>query len=54
LIIVLIIHVLLCIGLAITVLLQAGKGGGLSGAFGGAGTQTVLGQRGAATFLSGD
>ncbi len=51
-VIVLIIHILLCIGLAITVLLQAGKGGGLSGAFGGAGTQTVLGQRGAATFLS--
>ncbi|HUT98417.1 MAG TPA: preprotein translocase subunit SecG [bacterium] len=51
-IIVLIIHILLCIGLAVTVLLQAGKGGGLSGAFGGAGTQTILGQRGAATFLS--
>jgi len=52
LIIALIIHILLCIGLAVTVLLQAGKGGGLSGAFGGAGTQTILGQRGAATFLS--
>ncbi len=51
-IVVIIIHVLLCIGLAITVLLQAGKGGGLSGAFGGAGSQTILGQRGAATFLS--
>lgn len=51
-IIVIVIHVLLCIGLAVTVLLQAGKGGGLSGAFGGAGTQTILGQRGAATFLS--
>lgn len=51
-IIALIIHILLCIGLAVTVLLQAGKGGGLSGAFGGAGTQTILGQRGAATFLS--
>jgi preprotein translocase subunit SecG len=51
-IVVIIIHILLCVGLAITVLLQAGKGGGLSGAFGGAGTQTILGQRGAATFLS--
>jgi len=52
LIIVIVIHILLCFGLAVTVLLQAGKGGGLSGAFGGAGTQTILGQRGAATFLS--
>jgi len=52
LLIIIIIHVLLCIGLALTVLLQAGKGGGLSGAFGGAGAQTILGQRGAATFLS--
>ncbi len=47
-----VIHVLICIALAIVVLLQAGKGGGLSGAFGGAGAQTVLGKRGAATFLS--
>ncbi|MCX7021379.1 MAG: preprotein translocase subunit SecG [bacterium] len=50
--VVIVIHILLCIGLALSVLLQAGKGGGLSGAFGGAGTQTILGQRGAATFLS--
>ena len=50
--VIIIIHVLLCIGLSLTVLLQAGKGGGLSGAFGGAGAQTILGQRGAATFLS--
>ncbi len=47
-----VVHVLICIGLVITVLLQAGKGGGLAGAFGGAGAQTVLGQRGAASFLS--
>lgn len=47
-----VVHVLLCVGLCITVLLQAGKGGGLSGAFGGAGAQTVLGKRGAATFLA--
>lgn len=45
-------HILICVGLSIVVLLQAGKGGGLSGAFGGAGAQTVLGKRGAATFLS--
>lgn len=47
-----VVHALLCVGLCVTVLLQAGKGGGLSGAFGGAGAQTVLGKRGAATFLS--
>lgn len=47
-----VVHVLLCVGLCITVLLQAGKGGGLSGAFGGAGAQTVLGKRGAASFLA--
>lgn len=47
-----VVHVLICVGLIITVLLQSGKGGGLAGAFGGAGAQTVLGQRGAASFLS--
>jgi len=47
-------HVLICISLVITVLLQSGKGGGLAGAFGGGGGagQTMFGGRGAATFLS--
>jgi preprotein translocase subunit SecG len=49
-----VIHVLICIALVLIVLLQAGRGGGLSGAFGGAGgtAQTLFGGRGAATFLT--
>jgi preprotein translocase subunit SecG len=46
------IHILVCVCLVITVLLQSGKGGGLAGAFGGGGTQAVFGGRGAATFLT--
>jgi preprotein translocase subunit SecG len=48
------IHIIICFSLVITVLLQAGKGGGLAGAFGGGGGagQTLFGGRGAATFLS--
>ena len=45
-------HVLLCITLIIVVLLQSGKAADLAGAFGGAGSQTAFGPRGAATFLS--
>ena len=47
-----IIHVIVCLFLVLVILLQAGKGGGMGAAFGGAGTQTVFGGRGAATFLS--
>ncbi|MDH4223025.1 MAG: preprotein translocase subunit SecG [candidate division Zixibacteria bacterium] len=48
-----ILHVLICIGLIITVLMQSSKGEGLAGAFGGSGiTGAVFGGRGAATFLS--
>jgi len=48
-----VIHVLICVALVLIVLLQAGRGGGLSGAFGGGGTaQTLFGGRGAATFLT--
>ena len=47
------IHILICAGLVISVLLQSGKGGGLAGTFGGgAGSDTIFGGRGAATFLS--
>ena len=47
------IHVLVCIALMITILLQSSKGEGLAGAFGGSGiTGAVFGGRGAATFLS--
>ncbi len=46
-------HILICGGLIITVLLQSSKGEGLAGAFGGSGiTGAVFGGRGAATFLS--
>jgi len=48
-----IIHVLLCILLVVSILLQSSKGGGLAGMFGGGGGMgQVLGGRGAATFLS--
>ncbi|MBD3336358.1 MAG: preprotein translocase subunit SecG [Candidatus Eisenbacteria bacterium] len=48
-----VIHVLISLSLIVVVLLQSGKGGGLSGAFGGAGAaQTMFGGAGAATFLN--
>ena len=46
-----VLHVLVCIFLILIILLQAGKGGGMGAAFGGAGAQTVFGGRGAQTFL---
>ena len=50
----LVIHVLICIGLVVVVLLQSSKGEGLAGAFGGGGgvSSAVFGGRGAASFLS--
>jgi len=45
------IHVLVCIVLIIAVLLQSGKAADLAGAFGGGGSQTAFGPRGAATLL---
>lgn len=50
----LVIHVLICFLLVAVILMQAGKGGGLAGAFGGPGGagQSFFGGRGAATFLS--
>jgi len=48
-------HLVICVILVLVVLLQAGKGGGLAGAFGGGmggAGQTLFGGRGAATFLS--
>jgi preprotein translocase subunit SecG len=48
-----IMHVIICIGLIMVVLMQSAKGEGLAGAFGGSGiTGAVFGGRGAATFLS--
>ena len=46
------IHVVVCLFLIVVVLLQSGKAADLAGAFGGAGSQTAFGPRGAATFLS--
>ncbi len=45
-------HVLVCGLLIVVVLLQSGEAADLAGAFGGAGSQTAFGPRGAATFLS--
>jgi len=41
-----------CLVLIVVVLLQSGKAADLAGAFGGAGSQTAFGPRGAATVLS--
>ena len=41
-----------CLVLIVVVLLQSGKAADLAGAFGGAGSQTAFGPRGAATILS--
>jgi preprotein translocase subunit SecG len=45
-------HVLACFVLIIVIMLQSGNAADLAGAFGGAGSQTAFGPRGAATFLS--
>ena len=45
-------HILVCLALVGTVLIQSGKGGGLAGgAFGGS-AQTVFGGRGATDFIT--
>ncbi len=46
------IHVVVCLFLIAVVLLQSGKAADLAGAFGGMGSQTAFGPRGAATVLS--
>jgi preprotein translocase subunit SecG len=45
-------HILLCIVLILVVLVQSGKAADLAGAFGGMGSQTAFGPRGAANFLT--
>jgi preprotein translocase subunit SecG len=45
-------HVLVCFVLIIVIMLQSGSAADLAGAFGGAGSQTAFGPRGATTFLS--
>ncbi|MDH4218096.1 MAG: preprotein translocase subunit SecG [Candidatus Aminicenantes bacterium] len=46
------IHIMVCIVLIIAILLQSGKSADLAGAFGGMGSQSVFGPRGAASLLS--
>jgi preprotein translocase subunit SecG len=46
------IHIIVCLFLIIVVLLQSGKSGDIAAAFGGMGSQTAFGPRGAATVLS--
>lgn len=46
------IHILVCVFIILVVLLQSGKSGDISAAFGGQGSQTAFGPRGAATALS--
>jgi preprotein translocase subunit SecG len=46
------VHVVVCLFLIVVVLLQSGKAADLTAAFGGQGSQTVFGPRGAATVLS--
>ena len=47
-----IVHVIVCIFLIVVVLLQSGKSADIAGTFGGMGSQTAFGPRGAATVLS--
>src|SRR3977135_4042019 len=46
------VHVIVCLFLIAVVLLQSGKSGDLAAAFGGQGSQTAFGPRGAATVLT--
>ena len=46
-----VVYVFICFFLILVVLLQQGKGADIAGAFGGGGTQTAFGARGATTLL---
>ncbi len=46
------VHILVCFFIIIVVLLQSGTSGDISAAFGGQGSQTAFGPRGAASALS--
>ena len=47
-----ILHVLVCLAMLPIILLQSGKGGGVSAVFGGGGGGSVMGSRGASNFLT--
>src|SRR5436853_4739367 len=51
-IVLVILHILVCLVLMGVILLQSGQAADIAGAFGGSGSQTAFGPRGAATFLS--
>jgi preprotein translocase subunit SecG len=46
------VHIMVCFFIIVVVLLQSGKSGDISAAFGGQGSQTAFGPRGAASALS--
>src|SRR5437764_4536819 len=50
-VILVVIHIIVSLFLILVVLLQQGKGADLAGAFGGGGSQTAFGARGATTIL---
>ncbi len=52
LILLVILHIIICLFLIGVVLLQQGKSADLAGAFGGQGSQTAFGPRGAANLLT--
>lgn len=45
-------HVIVCLALIVIVLMQADKGEGLAGAFGGGGSYALFGKRGATGFVA--
>jgi preprotein translocase subunit SecG len=47
-----IVHIFVCFFLIVVVLLQSGQSGDIAAAFGGMGSQTAFGPRGAATVLT--
>ncbi|HOJ14266.1 MAG TPA: preprotein translocase subunit SecG [Deltaproteobacteria bacterium] len=48
---ILVIHIIVCIGLVIAVLIQAGKGAEIGAVFGGAGSQALFGTAGPVDFI---
>jgi preprotein translocase subunit SecG len=51
-IVLVVMHVVVCLVLMSVILLQSGEAADLAGAFGGSGSQTAFGPRGASSFLS--
>lgn len=47
-----IIHIIVCIGLVLVVLLQSGKGAEIGAVFGGGSSSTIFGSSGAGNFLT--